>query len=83
MGFLSTSTPATTPPGGADYTSLLPPNSFIDARNFQSPKGLHLSPPPPITSPPPDLAAYLYKVLQDPDIFQSYFAWRPHYDIYR
>ena len=54
--------------GGADYDNLLPPGSFINARDFYSPE---------------DLANYLLAVLNNSTLFQSYFQWRSFYNIHR
>eukprot|EP00091_Calanus_sinicus_P007279 TRINITY_DN18262_c0_g1_i1.p1 TRINITY_DN18262_c0_g1~~TRINITY_DN18262_c0_g1_i1.p1 ORF type:complete len:150 (-),score=29.34 TRINITY_DN18262_c0_g1_i1:34-483(-) len=53
--------------GGANYTKILPPGSFINAGNFESPKAL---------------AAYLQTVLYNSTLYESYFSWRPFYDIH-
>ena len=52
--------------GDVDYVSHLPPNSFIDIRDFASPK---------------DLANYLIKVDNDDELYNSYFKWRLTYDV--
>ena len=52
--------------GGANYSTFLPPGSFINAGEFGSPALL---------------AAYLFSLLRDPPAFLAYFAWRPHWDI--
>ena len=54
--------------GGADYDNLLPPGSFINARDFYSPE---------------HLAQYLQTVLNNSTLEQSYFQWRSFYDIHR
>ena len=54
--------------GGSDYESILPPGSFINARQFYSPE---------------HLANYLYKVLNNSTLHDSYFQWRPYYNIQR
>ena len=54
--------------GGANYSKILPPGSFINAGDFESPEGL---------------ANYLHSVLNNSTLYDSYFAWRPHYDIHR
>ena len=54
--------------GGADYDSLLPPGSFINAREFDSPE---------------HLAAFLHLVLSNSTLQQSYFQWRSYYNIHR
>ena len=52
--------------GGADYDQYLPPHSYIDALQYPDPG---------------DLAHHLHSLLHDHDQFQSYFSWRPHYDV--
>ena len=54
--------------GGSDYQNILPPGSFINARDFYSPE---------------HLANYLYKVLNNSTLHDSYFQWRPYYNIHR
>ena len=44
-----------------DYKAVCPPNSYIHVDDFQSPAAL---------------AEYLQKVASDPDLYNSYFAWR-------
>ena len=51
--------------GASNYTKLLPPNSYIDVKNFTSPKAL---------------AKYLQKVDNDDELYKSYFAWRLDYE---
>jgi len=53
--------------GGTNYTSILPPNSVINAGSFSSPEGL---------------AKYLHQVLANTTLFDSYFHWRPFYNIH-
>ena len=52
--------------GGSNYTKILPPNSFIDVRNFSSPQAL---------------AKYIQKVDSDDSLYNSYFAWQRNYQI--
>ena len=54
--------------GGANYTKILPPGSFINAGQFESPR---------------ELANYLQLLLKNSTLYDSYFTWRPHYDIHR
>ena len=54
--------------GGVNYTSLLPPGSFINAPDFNSPQ---------------ELALHLYKLLQNEDLYMEYFQWRKHYNVFR
>ncbi|XP_017009342.2 alpha-(1,3)-fucosyltransferase C [Drosophila takahashii] len=50
--------------GGADYSRILPPHSYIDANRFETVAGL---------------AQYLNFVGGDPAEYVSYFWWRRHY----
>ncbi len=52
--------------GGADYEAVAPPNSFIDVRNFESPK---------------ELVNYLKKVQRDEKLHAKYFEWRRTYSV--
>lgn len=52
--------------GGANYSAILPPNSFIDALNFSSPQ---------------NLAEYLKKVSNDDQLYSSYFKWKQNYTV--
>ena len=100
--------------GGGNYSALLPPNSFVDARKFSSPGGFFKKLNNPIKRQfgpnliqifsvfllywsdlnetsifpsthinPTELASYLGKILASPTLWNSYFDWRPHYDITR
>ena len=102
--------------GGGNYSALLPPNSFVDARKFSSPGGFFKKLNNPIKRQfgpnliqifsvfllywsdlnessniskhtyhinPTELAGYLGKILASPNLWNSYFDWRPHYDITR
>lgn len=46
---------------GASYSSFAPPNSFIDVRDFQSPK---------------QLADYLLLLDNSEDVYERYFDWK-------
>ena len=50
--------------GGADYKKFLPKHSYIDIKDFASPKAL---------------ATYLHKLDNDDDLYNEYFAWRQDY----
>ncbi|KAI0207363.1 Alpha-(1,3)-fucosyltransferase C [Lamellibrachia satsuma] len=50
--------------GGANYSQLLPPHSYIDVRDFASPAAL---------------ARHLANVDRNDTLYNSYFAWRQHY----
>nr|CAJ42062.1 alpha 1,3-fucosyltransferase [Drosophila simulans] len=50
--------------GGADYSRILPPHSYVDANRFKSVE---------------ELAQYMKLVVADPDLYVSYFWWRSHY----
>ena len=52
--------------GGANYTKLLPPKSYIDITDFSSPK---------------HLADYLLKLDKNNILYNSYFAWKQHYTV--
>lgn len=54
--------------GGADYKAIAPPESYIDAFAFKTPK---------------DLADYLKRVSEDFDLYKKYFAWKATYDVKR
>ena len=47
--------------GGADYASIAPPRSYIDALSFNGPK---------------ELAEYLHKVGSDERLYAEYFHWK-------
>ncbi|XP_063589991.1 alpha-(1,3)-fucosyltransferase C-like isoform X1 [Penaeus indicus] len=51
--------------GAANYSTLLPPNSFIDAREFS----------------PIQLASLLRRLSQSPEEYQKYHEWRQHYHV--
>lgn len=50
--------------GGADYKNLLPPNSYIDVRDFRSPQ---------------ELAGYLYQLDANATLYQEYYEWMRSY----
>jgi alpha-1,3-fucosyltransferase len=50
--------------GGADYNLFAPPNSYINARDFSSPK---------------DLAEYLIMLNSTEELYASYFSWKNEY----
>ncbi|XP_076313839.1 alpha-(1,3)-fucosyltransferase C-like [Tachypleus tridentatus] len=52
--------------GGANYSSFLPPNSYIDALNFSSPS---------------NLANYLLTVSKSKKLIHSYHEWRKLFDV--
>lgn len=52
--------------GGANYSAVAPPFSFIDVRNFSSAK---------------KLAEYVKLLDGNPDLYHRYFWWKPHYRI--
>ena len=47
--------------GGADYSNLLPPGSFVNARDFTSPQ---------------KLAAYLNELHENPEEYAKFFLWK-------
>ncbi|XP_074595875.1 alpha-(1,3)-fucosyltransferase C-like [Brevipalpus obovatus] len=52
--------------GGANYSAILPPNSYIDVFNFSSAQ---------------NLAEFLKKVSNDDQLYSSYFKWKQSYTI--
>jgi hypothetical protein len=53
--------------GGVNYTSELPPGSFINAAEFSNPD---------------NLAFYLYYLLQNEQEYNKYFEWRKYYKVH-
>jgi hypothetical protein len=52
--------------GGANYTQFAPPNSYVNAMDFESPK---------------ELAAYLKYLSQDLRQYQSFLQWKKYYRV--
>ncbi|XP_011688878.1 PREDICTED: alpha-(1,3)-fucosyltransferase C-like isoform X2 [Wasmannia auropunctata] len=52
--------------GGANYSQFAPPNSYVNALDFESPK---------------ELAAYLKYLSQDQQRYQSFLQWKKHYRV--
>lgn len=52
--------------GGANYSLFAPPNSYINALDFESPRAL---------------AEYLRMLTRQPDEYEKYFEWKNHYYI--
>ncbi len=50
--------------GGANYSQILPKNSYIDALSFESPE---------------HLAKFLLKVGSDENLYNKYFEWKNEY----
>ncbi|KAL7647901.1 UNVERIFIED_CONTAM: hypothetical protein RMT77_001511 [Armadillidium vulgare] len=50
--------------GAGDYAAISPPHSYIDARNFASPK---------------KLAEYLLYLSRNEEAYMEYFKWKEHY----
>ena len=50
--------------GGADYTAHLPPHSYINVKDYSSPK---------------KLAKYLHKLDKNDTLYNEYFAWKKNY----
>lgn len=50
--------------GGADYSRIAPPHSYIDARQFNGPK---------------ELADYLMKLDANETLYREYFWWKDYY----
>ncbi|XP_054714608.1 alpha-(1,3)-fucosyltransferase C-like [Uloborus diversus] len=53
--------------GGANYTQIAPPHSFIDATEFPDPK---------------DLASYLEHIASNSTLYNSYLEWKKHYRVH-
>ena len=53
--------------GGADYEKHLPPHSYINVKDFPSPK---------------HLAKYLHKLDNNDTLYTEYFAWKRHYSCF-
>ena len=54
--------------GGADYEKHLPPHSYINVKDFPSPK---------------HLAKYLHKLDNDNALYREYFAWKSDYSCFQ
>ena len=52
--------------GSTAHETLLPPSSYIDVRNFASPK---------------TLAEYLLKLDRNDDLYNKYFEWKAHFTV--
>lgn len=52
--------------GGANYSEFAPPNSYVNALDFESPK---------------ELAAYLKYLSQDLQRYQNFLQWRKYYRV--
>ena len=50
--------------GGADYKTFLPPHSYINVKDYSSPKAL---------------AKYLHKIDSNDTLYNEYFAWKENY----
>ena len=53
--------------GGADYSKIAPPKSYINQKDFSSPK---------------DLAYYLKYLLKNGTAYQEYFTWKTYFKVY-
>ena len=53
--------------GGANYSKYLPPHSYIDTQDYESPK---------------HLAIYLEQLMTNNSKYQEYFSWKSHYKYY-
>ena len=53
--------------GGANYSLIAPPKSYIDTKDFSSPK---------------ELAKYLKYLLMDKISYQEYFEWKSFFKVY-
>ena len=54
--------------GGTDYKKVAPPNSFINALDYQNPE---------------DLANYLKYLISNQTAYNEYFKWTSYFDVYR
>ena len=54
--------------GGADYKLFLPPHSYIDVRDFKSPK---------------QLAHYLFDLNSNDTLYRQYFEWKHYFEVHR
>jgi len=52
--------------GGADYSSIAPPHSYIDVRDYKSPL---------------ELSEHLQYLIDTPAEYLKYFWWKPHYKV--
>lgn len=52
--------------GGANYSQFIPPNSYVNALDFDSPK---------------ELATYLKYLSQDLSLYQSFLQWKKYYRV--
>ena len=52
--------------GGADYERFLPPHSYINVEDYDTPQ---------------DLANYLKYLSENSDAYMRYFWWRQYYDL--
>ncbi|KOC68246.1 Alpha-(1,3)-fucosyltransferase C, partial [Habropoda laboriosa] len=52
--------------GAANYSLFAPPQSYVNAFDFDTPE---------------DLAKYLQWLIDHPDIYKKYFAWKQYYEI--
>ena len=53
--------------GGADYNSHLPPHSYIDVKDYSSPKSL---------------AQHLHRLDKNDTLYNEYFAWKQNYSCF-
>ena len=53
--------------GGANYSKIAPPNSYIDTNDFSSPK---------------ELADYLKYLVKTPAAYKEYFEWKSYFTVY-
>jgi alpha-1,3-fucosyltransferase len=52
--------------GGANYNKFAPPHSFINVRDFESPR---------------DLANYLLMLNETDDVYAKYFEWKANFEV--
>jgi len=53
--------------GGSGYSSIAPPHSYIDVRDYTSPQ---------------HLAQYLIHLIDNQEEYLAYFWWKPHYQVF-
>ena len=53
--------------GGANYSQIAPPKSYIDTKDFSNPK---------------ELASYLNYLLKNQNAYDEYFEWKSYFKVY-
>ena len=54
--------------GGSDYSKIAPPKSYIDTKDFSTPK---------------DLATYLKYLVKNQTAYHEYFSWKSYFKVYK